>query len=335
MKIYDLQAISAFLDSPKKITIVMHLRPDGDAMGSALGLSHYLKQLGHQVSVVTPTDYPENLKWLPGTEEVIIGPEGPVVDIIRSSEVLMCLDLNDIKRIAPLSEAAMEVPVRIMIDHHKDPQEDTFTHMFWDDTSCSTAEMIYRLIVQRGHQDKINLAVATCLYTGTLTDTGSFRFPSTTADVFRMVADFVDAGVKPEYIYESLFNNDDEKRLRLIGHTLANRLTVLPAYNMAYIKLNKADVEQFDVKSGDSAGLVNYCLSMKGINFGVFMVEKDGLIKMSFRSRGTFSAQKVALQFNGGGHFHASGGRSEVSLEETEEKLLAIVKEQKEKLNYA
>lgn len=334
MNVYDLEAISAVLDSPTQISIVMHQRPDGDAIGSALGLAHYLKQLGHEVAVVTPTDYPANLKWLPGTEDVIIGPEGPSAEIIRSSHVLMCLDLNDLKRIEPLDQVAMEVPVRIMIDHHRDPK-DSFTHMFWDDTSCSTAEMIYRLIVQRNDLDKINLAVATCLYTGTLTDTGSFRFPSTTSDVFRMVADFVDAGVKPGDVYEALYNNDDEKRLRLIGHALANRLTVLPEYHSAYIKLNKADVEQFKIESGDTEGLVNFCLSMKGINFGIFMIEKDDLVKMSFRSKGTFSAQQVALQFNGGGHFNASGGRSNESLEETETKLLEIIKTNKDQLNYA
>lgn len=334
MAIYNLEAISEYLDSPKKITIVMHQRPDGDAIGSSLGLAHYLRPLGHEVHVVTPTDYPANLKWLPGTEEVIIGPENDASEYIKAADVLMCLDLNDLKRIEPLNAPALERPVRIMIDHHKDPKNH-FTHLFWDDTSCSTAEMIYRLIVQRGHKEMINKDIATCLYTGTLTDTGSFRFPSTTADVFRMVADFVEAGVRPNEIYESLFSNDEEKRLRLIGHALANRLVVLPEYHAAYIKLNKADVDQFDIQSGDTEGLVNYCLSMKGINFGVFMIEKDELVKMSFRSRGTFSAQEVALQFNGGGHFHASGGRSLESLEATEAKLLEIIKAKKDQLNYA
>lgn len=334
MNKYDLQEISNLLDSPTRISIVMHQRPDGDAMGSALGLYHYLIQLGHDVKVVTPTDYPANLKWLAGTEKVIIGPEDPAAEIIRASDVLMCLDHNDLKRIEPLDQAAREVPVRIMIDHHKDPKED-FTYLFWDDTASSTAEMIYRLIVQRGHQDKINQAIASCLYTGTLTDTGSFRFPSTTAAVFRMVADLVDAGASPGDTYEALYTNDEEKRLRLIGHALANRLTVLPAYHTAYIKLNKADVEQFNIGTGDTEGLVNYCLGIKGINLGVFMIDKDERIKMSFRSRGTFSAQQIALQFNGGGHFHASGGRSEASLEETEARLLSIIKAQKDQLNYA
>ncbi len=333
MPVYELEAISELLDSPKKISIVMHQRPDGDAIGSALGLAHYLKQLGHEIRVVTPTDYPDNLKWLPGTEEVIIGPEGPATKMIQSADVLMCLDFNDLRRIEPLDDAARQVPARIMIDHHRDPKDD-FTHTFWDDEASSTAEMIYRLMDQRGELSLLNQEIATCLYTGTATDTGSFRFPATSSAVYRMAADFLDAGASPSKIHEALYSNDPEKRLRLLGHALANRLVVLPEYHSAYIRLNKEDVEQFDIQSGDTEGLVNYCLSIKGINFGAFMIDKDDMVKMSFRSKGDFSAQQVALLFDGGGHFHASGGRSKDSLVETERKLLEIISSKKEELNY-
>jgi phosphoesterase RecJ-like protein len=328
----ELSAIEELLKQASHIAITTHQRPDGDAMGSSLGLAHYLRGQGHQVKVVTPTDYPANLKWLPGTEEVIIGPEAPEAQqALQEADLLFCLDFNDLKRIEPLDEPARQAGARVMVDHHMHPA-DFAEALYWDDEASSTAEMVYRLICERGHADQVTAEIASCLYTGVMTDTGSFRFPSTSAAVHRMVAHLMEAGLKAHEVHEAVYSNDEEKRLRLIGHALSERMIILPEYRTGYILLNKADAAKFDIQSGDTEGLVNYPLGIRNIVFAVFMIEKDDLVKMSFRSRGSFPANEFARQFNGGGHFHAAGGRSTESLATTQEKFLSLLETYKDRL---
>ncbi len=327
MNRYDIAEIKERLASPARIVTTTHQRPDGDAMGTSLGLAHFLRRMGHEVTVIAPTDYPPNLKWLPGTEDVIIGPEQPdeTVEAIEKADIVFSLDYNDLKRIEPFDKAAANTSgVKIMIDHHMYPK-DFYDLAYWDDTASSAAEMVYRLIMEMGKGDLIDLDIATCLYTGVMTDTGSFRFPNTTPAVHQMAAHLMKVGIKASDIQEQVFNNDSEKRLRLIGHCLTNRLEVLPFYHTAYITITKEDVEKFSVGTGDTEGLVNYPLSLQGIRFAVLMIEKDGMVKMSFRSRGNFAANEFAKNFNGGGHFHAAGGRSLESMEDTQKKFLELV----------
>ena len=332
----DSQAIRVLLAEPTRIAITMHQRPDGDALGSALGLRHYLTSLGHQVAVVSPTGFPPNLAWIPGAESVMIGPEQEQAakGAFMVAEVIFCLDFNDLRRIEPLDEwVRLSDAKRVMIDHHTHP--DDFYHLaYWDDEASSTAEMIYRLIGEWDDTPRIQKACATALFTGLVTDTGSFRFPSTTPAVHQMAAALIAAGAPNGLIYDRLFAQDSEKRLHLLGHALS-RLRVLHTYHCAYMVLDRHDVARFDIQTGDTEGLVNYGLSIRGINMSAFFIEKEGSVKMSFRSRGRFAVNEFsAAHFNGGGHRNAAGGRSTEPIEAVEKRFLTLLERYKADLSY-
>ncbi|MDP5171944.1 MAG: bifunctional oligoribonuclease/PAP phosphatase NrnA [Bacteroidia bacterium] len=326
-----LTEIGELLSSPKRIAITTHLRPDGDAMGSSLGLYHYLIGQGHKVKVVAPTDYADFIKWLPGTSEVIIAPDD--MDhakwTMEGADLIFCLDFNALHRVQDLEAVVRDSEgKKILIDHHMDP--DGFEDLrFWDDKASSTAELIYRLIDGLGHLDQITFDVAECLYTGIMTDTGSFRFTSTTPAVHRLVARLLETGISPTAIYDRVMSTSTLDRLKFLGHCLSERLRFLPEYKTAYLMVPQEVFKAYNVKSGDTEGLVNYALGMKGVNLGVLMTVQDNLVKMSFRSRGGVNSAELASNFSGGGHFYASGGRSNVSLEDTEKKLLELLEANK------
>lgn len=333
----DLDPIKALLAQPKKIAITAHQRPDGDAIGSSMGLYHSLKNLGHSPTVIMPTEYPANLKWLPDDEKVVIAEEElPKANaIIAEAELIFCLDMNDLKRIAPINEAveASSIPV-IMMDHHLDPKG-FHTYAYWDDHAASTAEMVYRLMRDAGLTNAVDKAAAQAMYMGILTDTGSFRFPAVTADLHRIVADLMDKGAKPNVAYEHIFNNDSPRRLTLLGHVLNERMTLMPELHTAIITLPREDYERFDIQSGETEGFVNFPLSVKGINLSVLMAEWEDKVKMSFRSRGSFPANELAGNFNGGGHKNAAGARAQGTLEEVKSQVLRLVNDHKEQLDYS
>ncbi|MEO1449171.1 MAG: DHH family phosphoesterase [Bacteroidota bacterium] len=325
----DTAPLKAYLDTrPRRVAITTHQRPDGDAIGSSLGLYHFLTGLGHKVSVVTPTDYADFLKWLPGNDHVLVGPDD--VDKAKwtfdGADIIFCLDFNALHRIGEFRAVVKDSDaVKVLMDHHLDP-EDFAEYKFWDATASSAAEMVFRLIVDMGQGDAISQECAQALYVGLMTDTGSFRFTSTTPAVHQMAAKLLEAGADPNLSYDKIFNQASETRLKLIGHALSNCLHILPELRTAYIKLERPVFKQFNVKTGDTEGLVNYALGMKGIDLAILMTTQDDLVKLSIRSRSGVSSSDFAAHFEGGGHFYAAGGRSKGTVEETETRMLELLK---------
>jgi phosphoesterase RecJ-like protein len=320
---------------PRKIVIVTHHRPDGDAMGSSLGLSNYLSLKGHDVSVITPSDYPDFLAWLPGNENVIIYQPGDafIAKLLSTAEIIFCLDFNWLSRTEEMEQPIRNSPARkIVIDHHLDP-EDAYDVVFSYPDACSTSELIYQFILALGDEKLINKQIAECLYCGIMTDTNSFRYSSMKSYTHRIIANLMEAGAENFRIHERVYDQSTESRLRLLGYALQQKLTVLPEYRTAYIALSEAELEKFHFRTGDTEGLVNYALSINNIVLAVFFSERDGEIKISFRSKGNFSVKELSSKyFSGGGHKNASGGKSDLSLEETVVKFISILPEYKEGL---
>src|ERR1700754_3987900 len=255
----DTASLIKLLAQPQKIVITTHHKPDGDAMGSSLGLYNYLIQQGHHVKVITPTDYPEFLFWLPGNGEVIIFTENEKesAELIAAADIIFCLDFNALNRINEMGELFGESnAVKVMIDHHLEPQ-DFDDYRYWDINACATAQLIYTFITQELNNKKlINKDVATCLYTGIMTDSRSFSLPNTTSTVHRIIADLIDAGAVNWHIYDQIYNNSSENRLRFLGLCLSEKLEVLPEFNTALITVTGAELEKYDVITGDTEGVV-------------------------------------------------------------------------------
>ncbi|MBL4676365.1 MAG: DHH family phosphoesterase [Mucilaginibacter sp.] len=332
----DLASLTDFLSQPRKVVITTHHKPDGDAMGSSLGLYNYLIQQGHHTKVITPTDYPDFLAWMPGNEEVVIFTEQTelATKLVAEAEIIFCLDFNSLNRINELGELVRQtIAYKVMIDHHLEPEDfDDYRH--WDINACAAAQLVYTFITEQlNNRELINKDVATCLYTGIMTDSASFRLPNTTSAVHRIVADLIDAGANNSRIHELVYNSSSESRLRFLGHCLANCLEILPEFNTAVISVNKQDLQRFDVNTGDTEGIVNYALSIASIHLAAFIVERTDRVKLSLRSKGEFPASEICKKyFAGGGHRNAAGGQSEESLEATVEKFKSILPEYKKLL---
>jgi bifunctional oligoribonuclease and PAP phosphatase NrnA len=329
-----IKKVKTFLSKPKNIVIVTHWSPDGDAMGSSLGLYNYLIQKKHKVQVITPNDYPSFLNWLPGNKKVInfSVDSKPAISKVAKADFIFCLDFNSLKRIDLLGqEVAKSTALKMIIDHHLQP-EDFADFMLHSVEACSTCELIYDFIQFMGDKKKLTKDIANCLYTGIMTDTGSFRYPSTTAKTHRIVAELIQAGAENGPIHNWVYDNNTESRLKLLGHCLGERLNVLE-YGAAYFSLSQQDLDQFNYKKGDTEGIVNYPLSIKTVQFSAFFVERDGIIKISFRSKGKFDVNKFARNhFNGGGHANAAGGMSNLSLTQTIAKFLEVLPAYKKQL---
>jgi phosphoesterase RecJ-like protein len=331
----EIKKIRAFLSKPKNIVIVTHWSPDGDAMGSSLGLYNYLIGKKHNVQVITPNDYPSFLSWLPGNKKVIdfsINAK-PAISKVAKADFIFCLDFNSLKRIDLLgAEVARSTAFKMIIDHHLQP-EDFADYMLHSIQACSTCELIHDFIQLMGDKKKMTKEIANCLYTGIMTDTGSFRYPSTTAKTHRIIAELITAGAENAAIHERIYDNNTEGRLKLLGYCLAKKLTVIKELETAYFALGQDDLQKFDYKKGDTEGVVNYALSIKEVRFSAFFVERDGIIKISFRSKGKFDVNLFARKhFSGGGHANAAGGMSALSLPETIAKFVALLPDYKKQL---
>lgn len=329
MKIQDIQAIQLLLASPKKIAIIPHRGPDGDAMGSTLALYHFLLKNNHQATVIAPNDFPDFLAWLPGSETVKIFEKDTenCTKILEEAELIFTLDFNAFHRTGEMEHtlARLTAPF-IMIDHHQKP-DDYAAYMYSDTTFGSTCEMIYNFISFLGKKEDLDKTIATCIYTGILTDSGSFRFPGTTGNTHRIIAELIDLGVENTQIPVLLFDNSSYSRLQLLGRALQN-MKVLEEHKTSYTTLTQDELDAFNYVKGDTEGIVNYGLSIKGIVFtAIFIENKDEkIIKISFRSQGGFDVNQFARDhFNGGGHSNAAGGRSEISMEETVKKFEDLV----------
>ena len=315
----------------------MHQKPDGDAMGSTLGLYHFLIQFGHEVQVISPTNWAAFLQWMPGVEFVLDYEKSVEKSnaLLNHADWIFCLDFNALHRTKNMEQALLNAPgKRILIDHHQQPDTEKFAFGISDPSKSSTCEMVYDFIVESGNASMIHKDLATCLYAGTMTDTGSFRFPSTSAAVHQMVARFKEIGMEHSNIHESLFDNFSENRLRFIGHILLNRLDVFYEYNSALIMVTAQDLQKYDIKTGDTEGLVNYPLSIEGIKLAAIIVDRGEERKCSFRSKGDFDVNQFARQyFNGGGHRNAAGGSSTAPLDEVVRQFKYAMAENKDVLS--
>ena len=325
IRMQKMEQLKQLLQNPLKIVITTHHKPDGDAMGSSLALYNALIQLGHTVQVVTPNDYGAFLHWLPGNDHVIEFEKQPVeaTRFVQAAELLFCLDFNDLKRVNELGDIirAAGVPT-VLIDHHLDPPgfED---YTFHNTEASSTCELIYDFLSHLGLLHTLNAEVASCMYTGIMTDTGSFKFPATTPRVHRIVADLMERGANHTAIHQAVFDQMNENTLRFLGHCFSQKLRVLPQYQTAYFTVSAEELKTFDLKTGETEGLVNYALNLQGIRFAALIIDRTVAVKMSFRSKGQVPANAFARQwFEGGGHFNAAGGQSQDSLEVTEQRFL-------------
>jgi len=319
------------LSVPCKVIITTHQKPDGDAMGSSLGLYHFLVQLGHSVTVISPTNYAEFLKWMPGCKTVIDFDfsREKAIAAIKDAELLFCLDFNVLHRTKNMESVLENMQcTKILIDHHEQPQTEVFDFGISQPFKSSTCEMVYDFIVNSGHDNLINTDIAQCLYVGVMTDTGSFRFPAASPAVHTMVARLKQTGFNHTQVHENIYDNFLENRLRFIGHVLLNRMEVFYEYNTALMAISKNDLLRFHMRTGDTEGLVNYLLTIQGIKLAGLVIDRDEERKWSFRSKGSFDANTFArTHFEGGGHFNAAGGRSSDSLEETLKKFKQVIKE--------
>ena len=326
-----IQNIFPLLGQPRNVVITTHQKPDADAMGSSLALYHFLNQFGHNITVVSPTNWANFLNWMPGCKKVLdFEVQGTKAnDAIAAADWIFCLDFNILSRTKRMEEKLMAAKgEKILIDHHREPQEEVFAYGISDTGKSSTAEMIYDFITNSGHADMIDKATGECLYAGVMTDTGSFRFNSTSAAVHKMVAHLKDLGLQHNIIHEELFDNFLENRFRFIGHVLLNRMEVFYEYNTALIVIPQADLIKYDVKTGDTEGLVNYPLSIKGIRLAAVIIDRGEERKSSFRSKGDLDVNSFARKyFNGGGHFNAAGGFNKEPLEEVVQKFKVAIKE--------
>lgn len=321
MKIQDIQAIQSLLATPKKIAIIPHRNPDGDAMGSTLGLYHFLRKNNHEATVISPNEFPDFLAWLPGSETVQVFEKDKenCTKILEEAEIIFTLDFNAFHRVGEM-EKVLEVldTTYIMIDHHQKP-DDYATYTYSNISFGSTCEMVYNFISFLNQKDQIDKTIGTCIYTGILTDSGSFKFPNTTGNTHRIVAELIDLGVENTKIPNLLFDNSSYSRLQLLGRALQN-LKTLPDHKTSYTTLTQEELNSFNYVKGDTEGIVNYGLSIKGIQFTAIFIENrdEKIIKISFRSQGDFDVNEFAREyFDGGGHRNAAGGKSEVSMEET------------------
>jgi phosphoesterase RecJ-like protein len=307
------------IEKAEKIAIVVHVSPDGDAMGSALGLWHYLMTLQKEPVVIVPTAFPDFFSWMPGSSAVVVHEAEPekAEQFLEESELIFALDFNIPKRLADMADAVLRSKaVKVLVDHHLNPSDFAEVVISYPEIA-STSELIFRLICRMGDFEKINLAAAECIYTGMMTDTGGFTFNSNKQEIYTIISELLKIGVDKDAIYRNVYNTYSVHRIRLMGYCLYKKLKVYPEYKAALITLSVTELEEFNYRNGDSEGFVNIPLSIAGIDFSVFMREDTDKIKVSLRSQGSFPANQFAADvFGGGGHLNASGGESNTSLQE-------------------
>ncbi len=330
----NLPAFKTLISQPKRVVITTHFKPDADALGSSLGLSGFLKKKGHQVTVITPSDYPDFLAWMHGNDSVIAllkdnpKPEQQAAELIRNAEIIFCLDFSSLSRINSLGDMIKKsTATKVLIDHHLEPEAFADFEQ-WDTASASTAGLIFELIEELGEKSLINKEIATCLYAGIMTDTGGFRHNNTRQQEFLIASELVNFGANPHTIAQQIYDTSSLERLRLMGYVLSQKLVVLPEYRTAYMTLSQEELKHYGAQTGDTEGLVNYGLSIKGVTMSVLMYDRKEEIKLSLRSLGEFSVNELARKhFEGGGHRNASGGSSKLSLDGTLKKFLNVLPE--------
>lgn len=331
-----LNELKLLLQNKKNIVITIHRGPDADALGSALALSDVLKQLNHNVTVVSPNDYASFLYWMKGNNEVVVFTEQTekAIEITNNADLIFLLDFNDLSRIGEYTETVRNSSsTKIMIDHHQEPNMNDADLVFSDTSSCSTAQLLFEILDGLSFKSMINKDVAECIYAGIMTDTGSFKYSSTTSKTHKVISELIDAGAENSKVHDLIYDNYSEDRTKLLGYCLNDKLQIFPELNSAIISLTEEELDRFNFKKGDTEGVVNYALAIKGIIFAVFIAEKEGKVKLSLRSKGDFKVNEIAKKyFSGGGHMNASGGISDRSVEGTVKKVIEVFEEYKNEL---
>jgi phosphoesterase RecJ-like protein len=336
----QITAIRQLLENTKNILITTHYNPDGDAIGSSMALYHSLLNAGIKSRVVVPNTIPDSIRWIEKSDEALIFEERDAEEMAKlfdDAGVIFCLDYNAPKRVGEKMQKPLEFSkaVKILIDHHPQPATGVFDFLYSETSSSSTAELIYKFLQKLQFEKYINKSAAESLYTGIITDTGSFSFACNHPDVYLITADLIERGVNAELLHRRIFDTFSEKRLRLMGFAFDQKLIVLDSFHTAIISLTKEELERFDHKSGDTEGIVNFPLSISTINVSILLTERDDLIRLSFRSKGDFEVNKLASDhFDGGGHRNAAGGDSKLSMQETIEKIKAILPLYQDELQY-
>lgn len=333
----DISEIKELLSSPKKIVIIPHKNPDGDAIGSTLGLLHYLLKLNHNAVVIAPNDFPEFLKWIPKQDTILKyeTQQSESDELINEADIMFTLDFNAFHRTGNMESILTKSnAVKIMIDHHQQP-DNYAKYMFSDVTMSSTCEMVYHFLDKLDAINTIDKDLATCLYVGIMTDTGSFRFRSTTSTTHTIIANLIDKGADNTQIHNNVYDTNSYNRLQLLGCAL-NNLKIIPESRTAYITLSQNELQKLDYKKGDTEGFVNYALSLNNVVFAAIFIEdkQNKIIKISLRSKGDFSVNELSRShFEGGGHTNAAGGKSDLTLNETVDKFISILPKYNKVLN--
>jgi len=325
------------LSTPKKVTIIVHQNPDGDALGSSLGLYHYLTENGHQATVIIPNARPDYLRWLPGNDEIVNYELKTKLakKLLLEADMLFCLDFNTPLRVDKAEDDIKQSKAfKVLIDHHPMPED--FADVTISDTSVSsTCELLYEVLTAFDAGYQLSDNSLTCLFSGIMTDTGVLRFNSSHPRTYEIVAQMIRNGLDKDLVLHKLLNNYSEDRMKFMGHCLNHNMVVFPEYHAAHLSFTMKEAEEFYFRKGDSIGFVNIPLSIKGINLSALFVEKEGYVKVSFRSYGQFDVNEFArAHFDGGGHTNAAGGKSKLSLRETIEKFEALLPKHESDLDY-
>ncbi len=322
---------SLLAEKHKKIVLVTHENPDGDAIGSAIGLGEVLKMFGHNVKIIVPNAYPDFLKWFSSEIEIVVyeRKRSLATNIMAESEILICVDFNEPKRAARMRKKLLEFSKpKVLIDHHPNPS-DFCDYMISEPDYSSTAELIFDAVHLLGLEDCLNHDAAEALFTGIMTDTGSFSHNIASSNTFLVVARLMECGINTEKIHAAVYHTFSVHRMKLLGHSL-DKMKVFPEYRSAVIWLSQEELKKYNFQPGDIEGFVNYPLSVNNIVFCALFMEKKDHVKVSFRSKGNFPSNEFARKhFSGGGHHKAAGGEIKLSLEDSVEKFTQLLKEYK------
>ncbi len=336
--IEDKTELTRLLAERKKIALTTHNNPDGDAIGSSLAMYHYLLKKGHDVSMIIPNRFPGFLAWLPGSEHFVVYEQQAkkAQQILKDAEIVFCLDYNALNRFGAATEILAKTEGRrVLIDHHIDPEVESFDIVCSTTDTSSTGELVYEFIDLMGDKHLIDKAIAECIYTCIMTDTGSFSFAANNKKTYDITGELIGLGIDANKIHRLVYDTFSENRLRLLGHAITNKMIVWEDMHTALIYLSAEDLKQFNYKVGDVEGLVNYPLMMDKINMAILATERDRMIRLSFRSKGAFSVNQLARDhFKGGGHRNAAGGKSLASMKETIDRIEFVVQNYKSALDY-
>jgi bifunctional oligoribonuclease and PAP phosphatase NrnA len=334
----EINKLKQLLHQNKNIVITSHTNPDGDAIGSSLAMYHYLSKIGNNVVMMVPNSFPDYYSWLPDSDKIMLYNRQPKKSqlLLKDADIIFSLDYNALNRLGALAEIIKGTKAkRVLIDHHIDPEVENFDYCFSTVETSSTGELVYSFISQMGDEDLIDKKIGEAIYTGIVTDTGSFSFSCNRPETYIITSKIIKSGVDAQKIHKLIYDTFSENRLRLLGYSISKRMIVWEELHTALIYLTKSDLKEFDYQVGDTEGVVNYPLSMEKINMSVLITEKDNQLRLSFRSKGKFSVNNLSREhFNGGGHRNAAGGKTNEDIETLIARLKSVLENYKEHLNY-